>query len=334
MRAHRPERPRTAPIRPWLLTLALTLALTLVLPACTTPPDASAPPVELAVAPASFDVAVGPAERLILAVFTTDRERVVGGTVTVRLAHLGDEPGGTAVPGDPVTATWLPVPGLDVPRPTGGPDVVAGGILSGAYRAVVALDRPGFWGVVVETTLGDGRRAEGRAVLRVLAAPEVPAVGDPAPRVANLTGADVAAGRGPAAALDSRLRTAAERDPAARLHTVRIVEALDAGRPFVVVVATPVFCQSLVCGPLTDHLAAVAERFADRADFIHLEVWEDFEAQRLNAAAAAWIQTAGGGNEPWVFLVGSDGRIAARWDNLLDTAELEALLSALPRLPD
>jgi hypothetical protein len=286
----------------------------------------------LALATASFDLAVGPAQRLIVAVFTDARERVVGGEVTFRLAHLGDQPGGEAALGAPVTATFLPVPGLEPAPPAEHPRVETGGVLTGVYRAEVALDEPGFWGLYVEADLGSGGTVSGRTVFRVLAAPEVVTVGDPAPATANLVRADVEAGLAPASALDSRLRDLDERDRAEALHRTRISDALAAGRPMVVAITTPVYCVSLVCGPLTDHLLDVAERFADRADFVHIEVWEDFEAQRLNAAAAAWIQTEAGGNEPWVFLVDATGRIAARWDNVLDTAELEALLSALPVL--
>ena len=325
----RSPRPRTA-------GTASLLALGLLLAACggaSTDAEgagATAEVVELAVAPASFDVAVGTDRRVILAVFTADRARVAGGTVRVRLAHLGDEPGGQGELGAPVTATWLPVPGLDVPAPSDAPTVVEGGVLTGVYAARVALDAPGYWGVLVEADLADGRAATGRAILPVLPAPEVLDVGDPVPDVANLVTADVAAGTAPASALDSRLRSADEPDRAAVLHATRIPDAVAAGRPLVVAIATPVYCQSLVCGPLTEHLVALADRYGDRAAFVHVEVWDDFEAQRLSPAASAWIRTETGGNEPWVFLVDADGRVAARWDNVLDTAELEALLSALP----
>ena len=283
----------------------------------------------LALAPASFDLAVGPAQRLIVAVFTDERERVAGGEVTFRLAHLGDQPGGEAALGPPIVATFLPVPGLDVPQPEDGPRVVSGGVLTGVYRAEVPLDAPGFWGLYVEADLEDGRVLGGRTVLQVLPSPAIVAVGGPAPATDNLVRADIEAGLAPASALDSRLRSADERDRAEALHRTRVSDSLAAGRPVVVVVSTPVYCVSLVCGPLTDHVVDLAERFGDRADFIHIEVWEDFESQRLNPAAAAWIQTDAGGNEPWVFLVDASGLIAARWDNVLDTAELEALLSAL-----
>ncbi len=289
---------------------------------------------ELAIAPASFDLHVGTAQRLILAVFTDRRDRIAGGEVTLRLAFLGDEPGGAAELGPAQPATFLPIPGLDVVQPGQGPAVVDSSVLSGVYRAEVDLDRAGYWGVFVEAALVGGPTVSGQAVLRVLEAPEVPAVGDPAPSVDNPTTADVLAGLEAPQALDSRLRALEDRDSSAVLHERRVSDSLAAGRPIVVTVSTPVYCVSLVCGPLTDHMTTLAGRFGDRADFIHLEVWRDFEAQELNPSAAAWIQTASGGNEPWVFLVDATGTIVARWDNVLDTDELEALLSGFAVLGD
>jgi hypothetical protein len=315
--------------------LALIATSALLLAGCgsdSADPGGDDPGVTLAIAPASFDLAVGEGRRLILAVFTDRRERVAGGTVTVRLAHLGDEPGGQASLGAPMTATFLPIPGLGIPAPERGPAVVGTDVLTGVYRVEVDLDAPGFWGVQVTADLVDVGRVEGRAVLRVLEATEVVDVGDPAPPTPNLVRADIEAGLAPASALDSRLRSPDDRDRAEVLHTTRVDESIAAGRPVVVAVTTPVYCVSLVCGPLTDHLVDVAARFGDRADFAHIEVWEDFEQQRLNPAAAAWIQTATGGNEPWVFVVDGTGTVIARWDNVVDPEELEAVLSALPVL--
>ena len=313
-------------------------ALALVLAACGGETTGAEPvPDEgaaagLAIAPASFDLAVGEDRRLLLAVFTDRRERVAGGTVTVRLAHLGDEPGGQATPGEPMTASFLPVPGLDLPVPADGPAVVGTDVLTGVYRLDVDLPEAGFWGIQVLADLAEVGPVEGRAVLRVLPAPEVVDVGDPAPPTPNLVRADIEAGLAPASALDSRLRSAEDRDRAEVLHTTRFDESIAASRPVVIAITTPVYCVSLVCGPLTEYLVDVAARFDDRADFVHVEVWEDFEQQILSPAAAAWIQTETGGNEPWVFLVDGDGSVLARWDNVVDPVELEAALSALPVL--
>jgi len=322
-------------------TLTTGLALTAVLLAgCSGGPgrgtDRPALPaggdVTLAVAPASFDLAVGSDRRLLLAVFTDRRERVAGGTVEVRLAYLGEEPGGQASLGEALTGTFLPIPGLGIPAPEQGPAIVGTDVLTGVYRVDVDLDAAGYWGVSVTADLVDVGTVEGRAVIRVLAEQEVVGIGEPAPPTPNLTRADIEAGRAAPSALDSRLRTLEDPDRSAILHTTRIDDAIAAGRPLVVAIATPVYCVSLVCGPLTDFLVDVAERFGDRADFVHIEVWEDFDQQRLNPAAAVWIQTETGGNEPWVFLIDATGTVAARWDNVLDPAELEAALSALPVL--
>ena len=293
-------------------------------------PDGTA--TTLAIAPASFDLAVGTDRRLLLALFTDGRERVAGGTVTVRLAHLGEEPGGQATPGPEQTATFLPIPGLDLPVPEPGPAVVGTDVLAGVYRLDVDLDAPGFWGVQVTADLVGVGRVEGRAVFRVLESTEIVDVGDLAPPTPNIVRDDVAAGLAAASALDSRLRSVEDRDRAEVLHITRVDDSIAAGRPVVIAITTPVYCVSLVCGPLTEYLVDVAARFGDRADFVHIEVWEDFDAQRLSEAAATWIQTPGGGNEPWVFLVGSDGTILARWDNVVDSEELESALSALPVL--
>jgi hypothetical protein len=255
-----------------LRRVALTAASAVLLSGCATdgraPGDGSTdgrdggPTVTLAIAPASFDLAVGEDRRLILAVFTDRRERVAGGTVTVRLAHLGDEPGGQASLGDPMTATFLPIPGLGIPAPERGPAVVGTDVLTGVYRLQVDLDAPGFWGVQVTADLVDVGTVEGRAVFRVLEATEVVDVGDPAPPTPNLVRADVEAGLAPASALDSRLRSADERDRAEVLHTTRVDESIAAGRPVVVAITTPVYCVSLVCGPLTDFLVELARASA------------------------------------------------------------------------
>ncbi len=83
-------------------------------------------------------------------------------------------------------------------------------------------------------------------------------------------------------------------------------------------------------GPVTDLVRSLAARYGDRAAFIHVEVWRDFQGQELNEAATDWLLRDGELHEPWAFLIGPDGRIAARWDDLFTEHELEAALEALP----
>lgn len=134
------------------------------------------------------------------------------------------------------------------------------------------------------------------------------------------------------ASIDSRA-TSTGQVPDPVLHDTTVADAVAAGRPTVVVISTPVYCVSRFCGPITETVEALAERYGDRAEFIHLEVWKDFDTQTINDAAE-WILTDDGGNEPWTFLVDPDGTIAARWDNVVDVADLEGRLGRLPVIAD
>jgi hypothetical protein len=122
-----PQRARRHTARHGLRAAVLPLLATALMVSACTSGDSPAsdvsdatgtPQTTLAVASASFDLAVGEDRRLLLAVFTDQRERVAGGTVTVQLAHLGDEPGGQAALGAPLTATFLPIPGSTSPPPS------------------------------------------------------------------------------------------------------------------------------------------------------------------------------------------------------------------------
>ncbi|MEX2329027.1 MAG: hypothetical protein WD575_04780 [Nitriliruptoraceae bacterium] len=310
--------------------VALAATLSLLLAACG---DANAPAADqdapdLSIAVASFDVHVGDDQRLLAGVFTPDRSLLGFGEVTFQLGHVDPgQPDQVALP-QQTTARWLGVPGMEPSGPADAPRLLAGEQGSGVYAARVTLDSPGTWALLVTAEV-DGEILEGQTVFTVLEEPLVPNVGDPAPRTGNLTITDVEAGRVAAHAVDSRARAEDQTIPDLHLHDTVIADALDEGRPVVVVVATPVYCVSRFCGPLTEVIADVADRHADRAAFVHLEVWHDFDEGELNDAAAAWIQTEIGGNEPWVFLVGSDGTIVARWDNVLDVEALEDELASL-----
>ncbi len=300
-------------------------AMTIALAACAGEPE----PIELIVEPASFDVSTGTDQRLLVGLFTPERQLVANGEVEVGLAYLGDGSVEQAEIEQQVTARFRPVPGGNPPEATDGPSLVED-TGSGLYAATVDLDRAGMWGVRVVGELEDGTPISGNRTFEVLEEPLVPAPGDEAPRVDNATLADVEAGTVEPVQVDSRAQGPNDEIPHPELHRTTVAEAIEAGRPAVVAVATPVYCRSRFCGPLTDVLAELARDHADRAEFIHLEVWQDFESQTLNEAAAAFIQTEVGGNEPWVFLIDGEGRIAARWDNLLDVEELTAALEELP----
>ncbi|MFO7777530.1 MAG: hypothetical protein R6V28_04175 [Nitriliruptoraceae bacterium] len=315
--------------RPRHLGVLVALATALLLAACAGEPD----PLELVVEPASFDIAIGEDQRLLVGLFTPERQLVAHGEVELGLAYLGDGSESSAQIEQSVPARFIPVPGGEVTGATEAPSLVED-TGTGVYAATVDLDRAGVWGVRIVGELEDGTPVSGNRTFQVREEHLVPAPGDEAPRVDNPTLADVESGAVPAVQLDSRAQAANSEVPFPHLHTGTVADAIAAGRPVVVAVATPVYCRTRFCGPLTEVMAELATEYDDRADFVHLEVWEDFDAQQLNEAAAAFIQTEIGGNEPWTFLIGADGRIAARWDNILDVEELTAMLEALPVLSE
>lgn len=292
--------------------------------------DAEAAEQELAVVVASYDVAVGEDRRLLAGVLTADAAQLAFGEVTFELGYLGEEPAGQADLRDEVTARYLPVLGLEPELdPTAQPTVLVGEAGAGVYEAHVDLADPGFYGLRITAELEDGTTRQGQTTFEVVPETEVPDVGDEAPRSENLTIADVEAGEALPVSVDSRAQGEDDEVPDAHLHDTTIAAALDAGTPVVAILSTPTYCVSAFCGPLTAELAAMATEYDDVAEFVHIEVWRDFEGQQLNDAAAEWIQTAGGGNEPWVFLIDGDGTVQARWDNVLDVEDLEAQLQAL-----
>lgn len=280
---------------------------------------------DMAASIASFDIATGEDQRLLVGLFTSDRTPIVGGEVEVSVGFLGDAEAGESVAlSEPTTATFLPVPGKE-PEVGDAPARLEGeGI--GVYGTTVDLDQAGNWGAQVSLEL-DGETHTVQAVFPVGEDHRVPVVGDPAPQTDTPTIDDDVE----PAVLDSRAQGEDGEVPDPELHDASIAEVLDAGRPMVVVISTPVYCVSQFCGPITDTIAELEDEYGDRAEFVHLEVWQDFDAEQLNPAVEEWIfDPETGGNEPWVFLVGADGTIEVRWDNVLDEQELVTMLDELP----
>ena len=154
-----------------------------------------------------------------------------------------------------------------------------------------------------------------RLTVTVLAAPRTPAPGTPAPRSHNLIASDV-----------QDLRQIDTSDPPdARLHQVRIADAIAQGTPQVIVFATPQFCSSRVCGPMVDIVRTLLPAYGDRVVFTHQEIWKNVEAQEFFPTVAEWnLQT-----EPWLFVVDGQGIVRAKFEGLTTAREIEAVLQQI-----
>lgn len=193
---------------------------------------------------------------------------------------------------------------------------------NGVYVAIVEFDAPGRWGIVAEIVGADGnvRRAQS-SVFQVNAAASSPAIGQPAPASVTKTSADVAG--------LAEITTSQEPDP--DLYRITVAQAIASGIPTVVTFATPAFCQMATCGPQVEVISAMKERFGPRANFIHVEVYEnpneiegDLSKLRLAPAMTEW----GLLTEPFTFVIDGQGLVAAKFEGFVTEGELEAALAA------
>ena len=195
----------------------------------------------------------------------------------------------------------------------------------GIYVAEVSFDRAGEWTLAVGFPLPDGTEGGTSFPVAVAERTLAPAVGDLAPASRNRTLRDTALGE---------LSTGAEPDPA--LYERTIEEALAEGRPLVVVFASPGFCTNALCGPQAEVLSALRERHAERASFIHVDLYENPAAIRTGGLDVA-VETPllaewGLETDEWTFVIDSGGVVAARFEAFTTEEELEqALIEVLER---
>jgi hypothetical protein len=269
----------------------------------------------------------GAPQRVQIGILASDADGVrpvTQGTLRLSFSFLGS---GDPIAGPTAAATFVPVPGTQV---TGDAPTLVDGA-NGVYEADdVTFDQAGTWRATVTAEI-DGVTRELSTDFPVDATSQIPGPGSPAPATETLT-------------TDSKVRPGAIDSiadgggeiPDPELHETTIAEAIDQGRPALVLFGTPAYCTSRFCGPEVTELQAFASEYPDRAVYIHVEIWKDYNAQPqvINQGAADWLLVGEPDNpqmtEPWLFLIGADGIIVDRWGPLFDAAEVAAALQALP----
>ena len=112
-------------------------------------------------------------------------------------------------------------------------------------------------------------------------------------------------------------------------HATSLDEALGSG-PLAVLVGTPAYCQTGICGPVLEHLIAAAPRYPG-IRFVHAEVWANPAEVDGNIAdprirPAPVIEALRLSFEPVLFVVAADGTVSDRLDNVFDQPELDQAL--------
>ena len=194
-----------------------------------------------------------------------------------------------------------------------------------SYYLIADADfEEGLWRADLEVHPASGSAFSASTVFQVGQRTSTPQVGDPAPPSLHPTINDVAT-------LDL-LTTADPPLPALYEHTV--AGALASNEPFVVAFSTPAFCTSAMCGPVTAVVGDLHRQLGDRVRFIHLEPFDLHIARSegrlvFGSTASEWnLET-----EPWVFVVNAAGRVAARFEGLVGTAELEPAIATVAGPP-
>ncbi len=313
-------------------TIAGLLVTVLTATACSksSPPADVSPPSganAMQAVVASTDLYVNAPQRVLVGLPFSDGTLVSYGTVSFAFSYTGTAASSSGPqPGPEATATYVPTPGT----PDGGgsgPSETQPAQARGLYEATgVTFDKAGFWQVDVTADVAGTGTLAAQATFSVAEQPSLPAPGQPALKTDNLT---LASKGVPKAAIDSRYATDGK-IPDPELHRWTIAKAVDQHRPALVVFGTPVYCVSRFCGPITDLVDGLSKQYGDRAVFIHVEIWRDFQNQVVNKAAADWLYRNGDLTEPWVYLIGADGIILDRWSSLASEQEIAAELQQLP----
>ena len=178
------------------------------------------------------------------------------------------------------------------------------------YVAETSFPRAGNYVVAAVTKL-NGRLVAALTQVMVDRDSKVPGPGDRAIKVHTPTLASVG---GNAEKIDTRI-------PPDDMHDVDLADALDRHRPTVLLFATPALCQSKICGPVTDVTEQVKSEFGDKADFIHMEIYNDNDLNKgPRPQFTAWHLN----KEPVLFTINRDGRIVDRIQGAFSADELSA----------
>ena len=119
------------------------------------------------------------------------------------------------------------------------------------------------------------------------------------------------------------------------LYQLTVAQAIESPRPAVVVFASPAFCTSATCGPQVDTVKELKAGFADRADFVHVEIYDlpdEIQGDLSKASFAPAVDEWGFSsvphwfNESWVYILDEEGMVAHRFEGYATLTELEAAL--------
>ncbi|WP_436794571.1 hypothetical protein [Actinospongicola halichondriae] len=117
------------------------------------------------------------------------------------------------------------------------------------------------------------------------------------------------------------------REPACTLHDHTVADVVGNG-PMALLVATPAFCQTVICGPVLDVMLDVVADYPD-ITFLHAEVYTDPSKNQVPPVIedfAPVVRDLGLPYEPVFYVVGADGVVRDRLDYIFDASDMRSSL--------
>ena len=192
----------------------------------------------------------------------------------------------------------------------------------GVFTAQLEFDRAGEWGIGAVVTASDGTERKASARVRVKDTSATPAIGTLAQPSVSKTLADV----------DGFEQITTDYEPDADLYGMTIADALDDGKPLLVVFSTPAYCQTATCGPQLAVIKELKAEYAGKMNFIHIEVYDnphEIEGDLSNAVISPTAEEWGLPSEPWTFIVDGKGVIRAKFEAFTTREELEGAIGGV-----
>ena len=186
------------------------------------------------------------------------------------------------------------------------------------WVAYAEVPHAGIWGLSAEITMADGATTQAQFTIEIKAEALSPDIGDAVPASQNRT----------LATEPDIEKLTSDSSPNLAFYQMTVADALVNELPSVIIFSTPAFCQTAICGPVLNSGEEVFETLGDKANFIHLEIYKQFNPELILAdEVTEWNLSS----EPWTFVLDDEGRVTARLGGPVSPRELMAVLEPLLR---
>jgi len=199
----------------------------------------------------------------------------------------------------------------------------------GEYVAYTEFPQAGDWKAIFVTEAPDSPQEAIGVAFQVQEELPVVDIGEKAPASKTPTASDV----------DGDLKQiSTDLNPEPGFYELSVADAIAAGTPFILVFATPAFCQSAQCGPTLDRVKRAAAEAPDDIAFINVEPYRmTFTEGRLQPVfdsnnqlqSVASVDEWGILSEPWIFAVDGKGIVRGSFEGIATDQELADAFEAI-----